>query len=127
MLCANPAPGFARQPDRRLHYEPTSSRVRIILNDVIVADSANSIVLHEEDFPAVHYLPQANVRMDLAARTNHSTHCPFKGDASYWTLTVGYKVAENAIWSYEIPFDEATAIKNLVAFYVNKVDAIQVG
>ena len=123
----NPAPGFTRQPDRHMHYAPASSQVMVIFNDFVVAVSANAIILHEEDFPAVHYLPQADVRMDLATRTDHSTHCPFKGDATYWTLTVGGKVAENAIWAYEMPFDEAMVIKNLVAFYMNKVDTIQVG
>lgn len=126
-MSTNPAPGFTRQPDRRMHYAPTSSRVRVILNSVLVADSTNAIMLQEEDFPPVYYLPQVDVRMDLARRTGRSTHCPFKGNASYWTVTVGDKVAKNTIWAYETPFDEAMAVRNLVAFYANKVDVIQVG
>jgi uncharacterized protein (DUF427 family) len=123
----NPAPGFVRQPERRMDYQPAGRRVRVVFNGEIVADSANAIALQEEDYPVAYYLPQSDVQMDLAKRTDRSSHCPFKGDASYWSLRVLGKSAENAVWSYENPFDEAEVIKGYVAFYGSKVDAIEVG
>jgi len=124
---ANPAPGFERQPDRRMDYADSAERVRVTFNGVTVADSTKAVALQEADYPVAYYLPQEDVRMDLATRTEHSTHCPFKGDASYWTLAVDGKEAENAFWSYETPFDEAMVIKGYVAFYGSKVDSVEVG
>lgn len=124
---ANPAPGFVRQPDRRMEYQPAGRRVRVVFNGETVADSQNAIALQEEDYPVAYYLPQSDVRMDLAKRTDRSTHCPYKGDASYWSLEAAGKSAENAVWSYETPFDEAEEIRGYVAFYGSKVDAIEVG
>jgi uncharacterized protein (DUF427 family) len=121
----NPAPGFVRQPDRRMGYQPAGRRIRVVFNGETVADSENAIALQEEDYPVAYYLPQSDVRMDLAKRTDHSSHCPFKGDASYWSLEASGKRAENAAWSYENPFDEAEVIKGYVAFYRSKVDAIE--
>ncbi len=71
----------------------------------------------------VTYFPRADVRMDLMRRTDHGSHCPFKGDASYWTLEVGDRVAKNAVWSYEEPFEAVSAIKDYLAFYRGRMDA----
>ena len=86
MSGGNPAPGFRRQPDRRMDYSPAGRRVRVVVDGVTVADSVNAIALAEADHPLVYYFPQSDTQMDLAHRTSHSTHCPFKGDASYWSL-----------------------------------------
>lgn len=123
----NPAPGFSRQPDRIMEYTATDQRVRVTFGGQTIADSYSAIALREEDYPIAYYIPQADARMDLMARTDHSTHCPFKGDASYWTIQTGDNNAENAVWSYETPFDEAKVIEGYLAFYGSKVDAIEVG
>lgn len=123
----NPAPGFARQPDRLMDYAAADSRVRVTFAGEIIAESEAAIALREADYPIAYYFPRSDVRMDLMRRTEHSTHCPFKGDASYWTLDVSGKSAENAVWSYETPFDEAEVIREYVAFYGSKVESIQVG
>lgn len=122
----NPAPGFTRQPDRIMDYTPAGRRIRVTFGGELIADTVAAIALQEADYPVAYYLPRGDVRMDLMRRTEHSTHCPFKGDASYWTLEAGGRTAENAVWSYETPFDEAGIIKEYVAFYGSKVDAIDV-
>lgn len=123
----NPAPGFIKNPDRRMDYVPAGARVRVTFNGTTVAESTGAIALSEADYPVVYYIPMSDVRMDLMTRTDRSSHCPYKGDASYWSLTVGGAEAENAVWAYETPFDEAMVIKDHVAFYGTKVDAIDVG
>jgi class 3 adenylate cyclase/uncharacterized protein (DUF427 family) len=97
--------------------------VRVVFAGTTVADSRRAIVLHETRLAPVHYLPREDVRMDLAARTPHQTHCPFKGNASHFTLRVGERSAENALWSYEEPLPEAEPIRGYVAFYRERVDA----
>ena len=123
----NPAPGFARQPDRVMEYTSAGKRVRVTFGDETIVDTEAAIALQEADYPIAYYVPRDEVRMDLLHRTDHSTHCPFKGDASYWTIEAAGKSAENAVWSYETPFDEAEVIREYMAFYGSKVDAITVG
>jgi uncharacterized protein (DUF427 family) len=89
------------------------------LNGEVIADSSNALVPEEGTYPPVYYFPRRDVKMDRLVRSSHSTHCPFKGDASYFSLKGG---AENAVWTYETPFDEMLAIKELLAFYPDKVE-----
>jgi uncharacterized protein (DUF427 family) len=117
----NPAPGFKKYPDNRITAKPAGVRVRVTFNGEVIADSRDAIRLEEGDYPAVFYFPRKDVKMDRLTRTTHSTHCPFKGDASYFSLVNG---PENAVWSYEQPYDEMMAIKDLLAFYPDKVDSI---
>lgn len=99
-------------------------RVRVTFKGEVIADTNDAIALKEGSYPVVYYLPRKDVKMDRLARTTHTTHCPFKGDASYFSLVNG---PENAVWSYEQPYDDVAAIKELLAFYPNKVDAIVAG
>jgi uncharacterized protein (DUF427 family) len=122
----NPAPGFVRQPDRVMNYTPAGKRVRVTFNGESIADSQAAIGLQEADYPVAYYIPRADVRMELLRRNDNSTHCPFKGDASYWSIDAKGKIAENAVWSYETPFDEAEVIKEYIAFYSSKVDAMEI-
>jgi uncharacterized protein (DUF427 family) len=87
----------------------------------LIADSRDAIELKEADYPVVYYFPRKDVRMDRLVRSSHQTYCPFKGTASYFSLKNG---AANAVWSYESPHDERSAIRELVAFYPDKVDSI---
>ena len=94
-------------------------RVRVTFNGELIADSRDAIVLHEGSYPPVYYLPRKDVQMDRLVRSSHRTHCPFKGDASYFSLKDG---PENAVWSYEQPYDEVGVIKDHLAFYPDKVE-----
>lgn len=97
---------------------PANARVRVTFNGRVIGDTRNAVVLEENGYSAVYYLPRADVTMDALVRSSHRTHCPFKGDASYFSLKDG---PENAVWSYENPYDETIAIKDLLAFYRDKV------
>jgi len=113
-----------KKPDYEIRIEDSPRRVRVIFNGVPVADSTRSRLLTEARLAPVHYFPRTDVRMDLLHPTRHRTYCPFRGNASYWTLTVGEHSAENAVWSYEEPYEEALAIKGYVAFHRERMDAI---
>src|SRR5688500_316119 len=81
----NPAPGFKKYPDNRIETKAAGVRVQVTFNGEVIADSGDAIRLEEGDYPAVFYFPRKDVKMDRLRRTTHSTHCPFKGDASYFS------------------------------------------
>jgi uncharacterized protein (DUF427 family) len=112
-------------PDHPITIKPTSERVRVTFNGAVVADTSRALVLQEASYKPVFYIPREDAQMDLFARTAHSTHCPYKGDASYYTIKVAGRAAENAIWSYETPFPAMAEIAGRLAFYPNRVDAIE--
>jgi uncharacterized protein (DUF427 family) len=124
VMNAHSAPGYKKYPDHRIETKPAKKRVRVIFNGEVIADTRDAIRLEESGYPAVYYLPRKDVKMERLARTAHRTHCPFKGEASYYTLSAGGRTAENAVWSYEQPYDEMAAIKERLAFYPDMVDAI---
>ncbi len=103
--------------------EPAEARVRVLFGGEEIADSTRTLVFHETRLPPVYYFPREDVRMDLLRPTAHLTHCPFKGNASYWSIEAGGRVAENAVWSYEDPYEVATDISGYLAFYSDKMDA----
>ena len=115
----NPAPGYKKYPEHRIETKPAKERVRVTFNGEVIADTRDAIRMEEGNYPAVFYFPRKDVRMERLIRSSHRTHCPFKGDASYFSLKDG---AENAVWSYEQPYDEMSVIKDLLAFYPDKVD-----
>jgi uncharacterized protein (DUF427 family) len=122
----NPAPGFKKYPQHRVETRPASVRVRVLYAGEVIADSREAVELHESFgegkktvAPVVYYVPRKDVRMDRLARSSHSTHCPFKGDASYFSVVDG---PENAVWSYESPYDEMLAIRERLAFYPEKFE-----
>jgi uncharacterized protein (DUF427 family) len=117
-------PGYKKHPDHHLSAKPAGVRVKVKFNGEVIADSAEAIRLEEGDYPPVYYFPRKDVRMERLSRTDHHTYCPFKGTASYFSLEGG---AENAVWTYETPYDEMLAIRALVAFYPDKVESISHG
>ena len=119
--------GAPRQDDYEIRFEQNPRRVRVEFNGTWVADSTRVIVLHETRCAPMYYFPQADVQLGLLEKTAHTTHCPFKGNASYWTLKVGEAVAENAVWSYEDPYDDAKPVKEYLSFYASRVSAIYDG
>jgi len=118
-----PTPHAGQGPPRRLHLEPSPKRLRILFNGQFVADSRNVMLLHEETHLPVYYIPQDDVRMAHLTPTDHSTHCPYKGDAAYWTVQVDDKRAENAVWGYPEPLPQAPDLTGYMAFYWNKMGA----
>jgi uncharacterized protein (DUF427 family) len=110
-------------PKHRLFMHPFPRRVRARLAGETVLDSVRGALLHESAILPRLYVPFDDLRADLLERTEHSTHCPFKGDASYWSLRVGDRVAENAVWAYEDPLPEAEWLRGLASVYPERVDA----
>ena len=117
-------PGYKKHPEHRLTAKPAGVRVQVKFKGEVIADSGEAIRLEEGSYAPVYYFPRKDVRMERLARTSHQTYCPFKGNASYFSLKGG---AENAVWSYETPYDEMLAIKDLLAFYPDKVESISHG
>ena len=110
-------------PRHRLFLDPFPRRVRARLAGETVLDTTRGALLHESALLPRFYAPLDDVRADLLERTDHATHCPFKGDASYWSIRVGDRVAENAVWTYEDPIPEARWLKGLASIYPERVDA----
>jgi uncharacterized protein (DUF427 family) len=116
------APGFEKNPDYRITFEPSPRRVRVVFAGEVIADSTDAHLLFETRHLPVYYFPRRDVRFDLLVPTDHHTYCPYKGDCSYWSIKAGGRIAENAVWGYPDPYEEMLAIKDYVAFYWNKVD-----
>ena len=112
----------AVSPKHTLYLEPCPKRLRIVVAGETVADSRRGLLLHETGLLPRWYFLREDVRFDLLEPTDHSTHCPFKGDASYWTLRVGDRVEDNAVWGYEEPVPEMAQLAGLVSFYGERVD-----
>ena len=112
-------------PDHPIAITPTKERVRISFNGQVIAETTRALVLREASYKPVFYIPREDAQMALFTRTSHSTHCPYKGDAAYYSIRVGERVAENAIWSYETPFPAMAEIAGCLAFYANRVDKIE--
>ncbi|MDX8481274.1 DUF427 domain-containing protein [Mesorhizobium sp. VK24D] len=118
---ANPAPGFQRNPDKVITIEPYRGTVTVSAGDTVIARSTRARLLSEPPYPAVFYIPFADIDFGKLARTEHSTHCPYKGDATYWSVLSAGETGKNAMWAYEQPFDEMTEIRDHGAFYASKV------
>ena len=112
-------------PDHPITVTPSTKRIRILWHGKVVADSSRALALKEATIPVVHYIPRADVDMRLLRRSEHHTACPYKGEASYFSLADEGVTAENAVWSYEAPYPAVAAIRDYLAFYLNKVDRIE--
>ena len=113
--------------DYEISFEPSRRRVRVEFNGAWVADSTRALILHETRQPPAYYFPREDVQMALLEKTSQVTHCPFRGNATYWTLRAGGTVAENAAWSYDEPYAEGAPIKTHVSFHPERVSAIYEG
>ena len=127
-MSTNSGPGFKQYPNHRIATKPAGVRVQVKLKGEVIADTRDAIALEEAMggktvAPVVYYIPRKDVKMERLARASHQTYCPFKGQASYYSFKDG---PENAAWTYEQPYDEMLAIKELVAFYPDKVDSIAI-
>jgi len=114
-------------PDHPITITPNPRRVRVTAGDIVIAETTKALTLKEAKYPAVQYVPREDANMALLERTDRVTHCPYKGDASYYSLKADGKTLDNAIWTYESPFPAMTEISGHLAFYPDKVKIEEVG
>ena len=112
-------------PDHPITIERNPNRVVVTVASRVVADTRDGLILREASYPAVHYVPREDVDMALLERTEHATYCPYKGDCSYFSVPLGGDRSKNAVWTYEAPYPAVMLIKDHLAFYPNRVDAIE--
>ena len=112
-------------PDHLITIAPNPKRVVVTFAGRTIADTKHALALQELTYPAVQYIPRVDVDMSALERTTHGTECPYKGHANYYSLNANGRIAENAVWTYESPFDAVAPIKEHVAFYPNRVDVIE--
>jgi uncharacterized protein (DUF427 family) len=111
-------------PDHPITIEQHPGRVVVKVAGKVIADTREALSLREASYPAVHYIPRKDADLSLLTRTTHTTYCPYKGDCSYYSIPLGHERAVNAVWTYEHPYEAVAAIKDYLAFYPNRVDAI---
>ena len=112
-------------PDHPIMIERNPNRVVVSIGAAILADSRDALILREAGYPAVQYIPRRDVDMALLKRSAHATYCPYKGDCAYFSIPSGGERAINAVWTYEAPYEAVAAIRNHLAFYPERVDAIE--
>jgi uncharacterized protein (DUF427 family) len=108
----------------RITIAPADVHVEVVVDGEKVAESDRPVLLDETGLPTRYYLPREHVRTDLLKPTNRETTCPFKGEASYWSLELGDEVHDNLVWSYETPIPDAEGITGLMSFYNERVDIV---
>jgi uncharacterized protein (DUF427 family) len=113
-------------PDHPITVSPVEGTVRVTVAGRIVAESTRALRLEEKGYPPVHYLPRNDADTSLLVRTNHATHCPYKGDAAYYSIPIGGTKSENAVWTYEEPDEAVSNLQGYLAFYLSRVDALEV-
>ena len=111
-------------PDHPISIDANPSRVVVTVDGHIIADTRDALTLREASYPAVQYIPRRDVEMAALTRSEHTTYCPYKGDASYYSIPAGGDRSRNAVWTYEAPFETMAQIKDYVAFYPDRVDEI---
>jgi uncharacterized protein (DUF427 family) len=112
-------------PDHPITVTPNPARVIVQVAGSIIADTREALTLRESHYPPVHYIPRKDVDMNLLQPTDFTTYCPYKGDCSYFSIPTGGDRSINAVWTYETPYSAVAQIKDYVAFYPNRVDAIE--
>ncbi|MCJ2095578.1 DUF427 domain-containing protein [Methylobacterium sp. J-072] len=113
-------------PDHPITLTPDPRQIRVIVAGVAVADTRNAVRLEEASYPPVFYIPRADIQADSFVPSAKTSHCPYKGEARYFDLVVEGVRRADAVWSYEAPFPAVSAIRDHVAFYPDRVDAIEV-
>lgn len=111
-------------PDHPISITANPSHIVVTVRGKVVADTRDALTLREANYPAVQYIPRRDVDMTALTRSEHTTYCPYKGDASYYSIPAGGDRSLNAVWTYETPFEAMTQIKDYVAFYPDRVDEI---
>ena len=112
-------------PDHPIILTANPKRVVVRLGGRVIADTRAALLLREANYPGVNYIPREDADMSLLERTDHATYCPYKGDCSYYSIPLGGERSRNAVWTYENPYAAVAAIKDYLAFYPDRVDAIE--
>jgi len=112
-------------PDHPITIAPSGKRVRVTFAGRVIADTVRALTLKEASYKPVLYIPRDDADMSVLTPTDHHTHCPYKGDACYFTIEADGRRGENAVWSYEHPFPAMAEIKEHLAFYPDRVDRIE--
>lgn len=121
----SPKPVKIPGPDHPITITANPKRVIVSVGGRVVADSRNAWTLHEASYPPIQYIPRCDVTMSLLVRTDHVTYCPYKGDCAYYSIPAGGERSINAGWTYEHPYAAVSEIADHVAFYPDRVDAIE--
>ena len=111
-------------PDHPISIEANPSRVVVKVGGKIIADTSAALTLREASYPPVQYIPRRDVDMAALMHSEHTSYCPYKGDASYYSIPAGGDRSRNAVWTYEAPFEAMAQIKDYIAFYPDRVDEI---
>jgi uncharacterized protein (DUF427 family) len=111
-------------PDHPISIAANPSRVTVMVAGKVVADTRSALTLREASYPAVEYIPRRDVDMGALLRSGHKSYCPYKGEASYFSIPAGGDRSVNAVWTYETPFEATAEIKEYLAFYPERVDRI---
>ncbi|GGC90125.1 DUF427 domain-containing protein [Undibacterium terreum] len=111
-------------PEHPITITKNPARITVSIGGHVIADTREALTLQEASYPAVQYIPRKDVDMSLLERSSHATYCPYKGDCAYYSIPAGGERAANAVWTYEAPYDAVAVIKDHVAFYPDRVDAI---
>jgi uncharacterized protein (DUF427 family) len=115
--------GYRDHPGYEVRIEALSARLRVMFAGEAIVDTEEAYVLHESRHEPVYYFKKSDLRDDVLIPTDHKTHCPFKGDACYWSLKIAKDVSENAVWGYPEPLPEVPELADLVAFYQDRVES----
>jgi uncharacterized protein (DUF427 family) len=116
---------MAAKREHPITVTPNPKRVRVVFDGRVIADTTRAVTLREATLPPVQYIPREDAEMALLQRTDEKTHCPYKGDAAYYSIRAEGRTAENAVWTYEDPYPGVAAIKGHLAFYPDRVDRIE--
>ncbi len=113
-------------PDHPIIITPTAGQVVVKVAGRVIASTRRALTLKEASYPPVQYIPREDADMSLLERTDHATYCPYKGDCSYYSIAAGGERSVNAVWTYEDAYPAVAAIKGHLAFYPDRIDAIEV-
>lgn len=113
-------------PDHPISVTPTKARVTVSVDRKLIADSSDALTLQEAAYPPVQYIPRKDVDMSQLQRSAHQTYCPYKGECTYFNIATGGERSVNAVWSYEAPYAAVSAIREYLAFYPERVDAVEI-
>jgi len=114
-------------PDHPITVSANPSRIQVLYNGHVIADTRRALTLKEATYKPAIYFPREDVEMAFLSRSEHSTYCPYKGQASYYSIRMDGRLAENAVWTYEAPYPAMETIRDLLAFYPNQVEIREAG